>query len=491
MDALLEAYPASFGQLMDAAVSRQQAALGSSTPALQQQLDAAASNNSSSSSSTPGSSPSEQERQQQGPQDNMAKLEELLQRQQQREQQQRSRSGDTTEGPAAAASASLAAAAARLEGLMAVSAVTPPGEAAAPPLKQQQSEEAAAAADDAAVPVDPVGDSLAEGKQPPPQPITPAAAAGDDSDESPMAKPQVVLVGATVSDDDVVLALQRQWVKEPVLVRVGEPGCVPAGLRHRAIVVSGPDRKLAGLVGSLRTDLTNALAVADAAAAAASGSGVVDPAFASSSNSAAGAGHAGPVRVIIFAPSEAEAQGAAEPLRSALWGDHMLAVLLPSSGAEPIKALHAFRDRVASLLLATPSAARGLDLPAVSHVYSLGLPQDVTEYVHRAGRAGRIGSTSGGEVCTVVTQEELPELQGMLDDLGLHLDVVDLGTQPGLGLLGNDWAAAKEGLLLGRSDDEQDGEPLDAEALSTEASQQDAGKLETARKGLEDLFNLL
>eukprot|EP00775_Hariotina_reticulata_P007459 gene7459-7669_t len=248
-----------------------------------------------------------------------------------------------------------------------------------------------------------------------------------------MGKPQVVLVGATVSDDDAMLALQRQWVQEPVVVRVGEPGSVPAGLRHRAIVVS--------------------------------------------------------VRVIIFAPSEAEAQGAAEPLRSALWGDHMLAVLLPSSGAEPIKALHAFRDRVASLLLATPSAARGLDLPAVSHVYSLGPPQDVTEYVHRAGRAGRIGSTSGGDVCTVVTQEELPELQGMLDDLGLHLDVVDLGKQQGLGLLGTDWAAARKGLLGG--DGEQDEELADAEAQVTGAAgEQDAGKLESARKGLEDLFNL-
>jgi hypothetical protein len=81
------------------------------------------------------------------------------------------------------------------------------------------------------------------------------------------------------------------------------------------------------------------------------------------------------VRVIIFARSETEARSAAEPLRAALWGDHMLSVLLPSTGAEPVKAITAFRDRVASLLLATPSAARGLDLPAVSHVYSLGLPQ--------------------------------------------------------------------------------------------------------------------
>jgi superfamily II DNA/RNA helicase len=43
----------------------------------------------------------------------------------------------------------------------------------------------------------------------------------------------------------------------------------------------------------------------------------------------------------------------------------------------------------------TSAAARGLDLPAVSHVYNLGVPPDTAQYIHRAGRAGRIGSTSG------------------------------------------------------------------------------------------------
>jgi superfamily II DNA/RNA helicase len=161
----------------------------------------------------------------------------------------------------------------------------------------------------------------------------------------------------------------------------------------------------------------------------------------------------------------------------------MLSVLLPSTGAEPIKALHAFRDRVASLLLATPSAARGLDLPAVSHVYSLGLPPDATEYVHRAGRAGRIGSTAGGEVCTVLTREELPALQQMVEqELGLELECVELDRQ-GLGLLGSEYDAARQELLQ-----------LDGE-VKQQQKQGEAGmgeeQLENARKGLEDLFNLL
>ncbi len=61
------------------------------------------------------------------------------------------------------------------------------------------------------------------------------------------------------------------------------------------------------------------------------------------------------------------------------------------------QAMHAFRDNESTLLLATPAASRGLDLPAVGFVYSLGAPADATDYLHRAGRAGRIGSPVDGE----------------------------------------------------------------------------------------------
>ncbi len=63
--------------------------------------------------------------------------------------------------------------------------------------------------------------------------------------------------------------------------------------------------------------------------------------------------------------------------------------------------MHDFRDNAATFLLATPSASRGLDLPAVSHVYNLTCP-DVTTYLHQAGRAGRIGSPVQGKPNFVV-----------------------------------------------------------------------------------------
>lgn len=113
--------------------------------------------------------------------------------------------------------------------------------------------------------------------------------------------------------------------------------------------------------------------------------------------------------------------------------------------------------------------------------------QNATEYVHRAGRAGRIGSTSGGEVVTVVTRDELPLLLQMVqDELGLHVDVLELDKQPagGLGLLGDDWSAARQELLAG-------GEEGEGAAVQEQQQQQGEEKLEAARKGLEDLFNLL
>jgi hypothetical protein len=143
-----------------------------------------------------------------------------------------------------------------------------------------------------------------------------------------------------------------------------------------------------------------------------------------------------------------------------------------TQGAEPIKALHAFRDRAASLLLCTPAASRGLDLPAVSHVYLVGPPPDAREYLLRAGRAGRIGSTSGGVVTSVVTPEQLPRLrQVVAGELGLELDEQAAGEDE-LRLLPREFGGGDGG----GGDGGGDAAP--------------GAALDDTRKGLEDLFNL-
>jgi superfamily II DNA/RNA helicase len=54
-----------------------------------------------------------------------------------------------------------------------------------------------------------------------------------------------------------------------------------------------------------------------------------------------------------------------------------------------IRALEAFKAGKVSALCATDVAARGLDIPAVSHVINYDLPSTYEDYVHRVGRTGR------------------------------------------------------------------------------------------------------
>ncbi|MBU6323348.1 MAG: DEAD/DEAH box helicase [Patescibacteria group bacterium] len=53
------------------------------------------------------------------------------------------------------------------------------------------------------------------------------------------------------------------------------------------------------------------------------------------------------------------------------------------------RALAAFKEGKVSALIATDVAARGLDIPAVSHVINYDLPSTYEDYVHRIGRTGR------------------------------------------------------------------------------------------------------
>ena len=63
-------------------------------------------------------------------------------------------------------------------------------------------------------------------------------------------------------------------------------------------------------------------------------------------------------------------------------------------------ALEQFRKGEVTLLVASDVAARGLDIPDVSHVYNFDVPIHPDDYVHRIGRTGRAGRT--GTAITIV-----------------------------------------------------------------------------------------
>ncbi len=68
-------------------------------------------------------------------------------------------------------------------------------------------------------------------------------------------------------------------------------------------------------------------------------------------------------------------------------------------------ALDAFRSGEAKILVASDVAARGLDIPAVSHIFNFDVPHHPDDYVHRIGRTGRAGLS--GTAITLVAPADI------------------------------------------------------------------------------------
>ena len=68
------------------------------------------------------------------------------------------------------------------------------------------------------------------------------------------------------------------------------------------------------------------------------------------------------------------------------------------------KTLDGFRDGSIRLLIASDVAARGLDIPAVSHVFNFDVPSHPEDYIHRIGRTGRAGRK--GKAFTIATPSD-------------------------------------------------------------------------------------
>ncbi|MDA0351322.1 MAG: DEAD/DEAH box helicase [Chloroflexi bacterium] len=75
-----------------------------------------------------------------------------------------------------------------------------------------------------------------------------------------------------------------------------------------------------------------------------------------------------------------------------------------------------FRAGELDILIATNVAARGLDIPEITHVVNFDVPQNAEEYVHRIGRTGRAGRD--GKAITFVGEWEFDEFQRVLDEFG-------------------------------------------------------------------------
>ena len=80
------------------------------------------------------------------------------------------------------------------------------------------------------------------------------------------------------------------------------------------------------------------------------------------------------------------------------------------------RTLEAFRKGELKLLVASDVAARGLDIPDVSHVFNYDVPHHADDYVHRIGRTGRAGRK--GDAYMIVTPADSRTLDKVLKLIG-------------------------------------------------------------------------
>ena len=91
-------------------------------------------------------------------------------------------------------------------------------------------------------------------------------------------------------------------------------------------------------------------------------------------------------------------------------------------------ALEQFRKGEVMLLVASDVAARGLDIPEVSHVYNFDVPHHPDDYVHRIGRTGRAGKT-GTAITLVAGGDDVKAVAAIEKLIGEH--IAWMGETPG------------------------------------------------------------
>jgi len=110
-----------------------------------------------------------------------------------------------------------------------------------------------------------------------------------------------------------------------------------------------------------------------------------------------------------------------------------------------MRTLENFRKGALRILVASDVAARGLDIPAVSHVFNYDVPFHADDYVHRIGRTGRAGRT--GEAFMIVTPEDARNYDKVLKLTKKEPETVVLDV---------DWSTIETGGDRGRRDGRSD-----------------------------------
>src|SRR5690606_33540348 len=108
-------------------------------------------------------------------------------------------------------------------------------------------------------------------------------------------------------------------------------------------------------------------------------------------------------KVLVFGETKFGVQRLADALTKS--GIPAEAIHGNKSQSQRQRALKAFKANQVKVLVATDVAARGLDIPNVSHVINFDTPATYEDYVHRIGRTGRGGKT--GKAFTFINKQPI------------------------------------------------------------------------------------
>jgi len=95
------------------------------------------------------------------------------------------------------------------------------------------------------------------------------------------------------------------------------------------------------------------------------------------------------------------------------------------SQSRRLKAIQRFNKGEEKTLVASPVAARGLDIKNVTHIINYDLSQDAEEYIHRIGRTARAGET--GKAITLLSAQDYPTFNRIEDMYQLKVEKLEKG----------------------------------------------------------------
>ena len=130
-------------------------------------------------------------------------------------------------------------------------------------------------------------------------------------------------------------------------------------------------------------------------------------------------------QAIVFASTQIECDGLANDLQQA--GFDAVALHGALSQGLRNRRLMALRQGHVQVLVATDVAARGIDVPTITHVFNFGLPMKAEDYTHRIGRTGRAGRDG-----LAVTFAEFRDRRKIFDIEGYTKQPFKAETIPGL-----------------------------------------------------------